>query len=145
MAYATQQQIQIAAGGSAKLIELTDQEGTSAVDAAVLAEAQAKADGWINGYLRLRYAIPVTPLSVEGQATLSRLAADETVYQLLFARRLLADQDMKARADRELELGEYRDGKRRLDEPMPMASSATPAQYVEYCGPMSRKGLGDIF
>lgn len=145
MAYATQMQIQIAAGGSAKLIELTDQENNVAIDATVLAEIQSKAEGWINGFLRLRYAIPVSPLTTEGTATLARLSADETVFQLRFARHFVDQFDIDTRKNREVELEELRDGKRRLDEPLPNKSSAVISQFVENCSDFSRDKLGDIF
>jgi len=142
MAYATQQQVQIAAGGSAKLIELTDQEDTAAIDATVLAEAQKKAEGWMHGYLRLRHTVPVTNLSAEGAATMARLSADETVYQLRSAiPGMLGETDTSRRIERERELEAIREGKIRIDEPMPTKSSAVAAQFVENCGDVSREKL----
>lgn len=145
MAYATQQQIQIAAGGSQKLIELTDQEGTGALNATVLAEAQAKAEGLMDGYLRLRYAVPVIPETPEGVATLARLASDETVYQLRRMRQLVDEGDTDARKDREAELAEYRSGERRIDEPMLPKSDAVAAAFVDNCGDVSRETLKGLF
>jgi len=50
--YSSQSDVQIAAGGSANLVSLTDQENSGVIDLVVLAKFQAKADSTIDGYLR---------------------------------------------------------------------------------------------
>lgn len=70
MPYSTTAQVQTAVGGSAKLVQLTDQDGLGVVDAVVLADAQAEADALINSYAGKRYktselatGIEIGPLS----------------------------------------------------------------------------------
>lgn len=137
-------QIQIAAGGSARIQQLTDQEGAGGINAGVLAEAQAKADAWIHSYVRLRHAVPVVNLSTEGAATLARLEADETVYQLIQVSRVVDQSDHDKRKERERELEMIRDGKLRIDEPLPAQSTAVQATIVHRDGPISRHGLRGI-
>lgn len=61
MPYSTQATVQIAIGGLAKLIQATDQDGTTAaVDPAVLAQSINEADGIINSYLRKQFSVPLT-------------------------------------------------------------------------------------
>lgn len=56
MPYASQQDM-IDRFGESEMIQLT--RGDTAIDAAVLEEAQAQADSEIDGYLRGRYALPL--------------------------------------------------------------------------------------
>lgn len=70
MPYSTSAQVQTAVGGSAKLVQLTDQGGLGVLDATVLADAQAEADALINSYAGKRYkttelatGIEIGPLS----------------------------------------------------------------------------------
>jgi phage gp36-like protein len=59
MAYITESDIARRLGQD-KLIELTDNEGSGEVDHDRVGEAIAYAEGTLNSFLRLRYAIPVT-------------------------------------------------------------------------------------
>lgn len=145
MTYATLQQIQMAAGGPDKLVELADWNGDGTIDAGVVEDAQARAEGWMHGFLRLRHTVPITNPTTEGAATLARLSADETVYILRTSRRLVGETDTEQRKERERELVEYRDGNLRIDEPMPGKSSAVAATIVTNCSPMSREGLKGIW
>lgn len=142
MTYATQMQIQIAAGGYNKLLELTDQESTNSINAAVLAEAQAKADAWMHSLIRMRLAVPVQNLTTEGAATMARLEADETVYQLIYASpmRVIGENDAARRKLRQDELEAIASGKMRIDDPSPAASTAVPAGIFVHDGPNSRRG-----
>jgi hypothetical protein len=65
MAYATQQNL-IDRFGERELIELTDRADppTGAIDAAVVTKALADADGAINGYLAVKYQLPISPVPV---------------------------------------------------------------------------------
>lgn len=138
MAYATQAQIQMAAGGADKFLELADWNGDGSVDTDVIAEAQSRADGWIDGYL-VRYGTPIEQPS----DTLIRLAADEAVYWLRQSRGMLAmyPEAVEARKDRERQLEEMRDGKIRPGYPLPAKSTSVVAAVVDNCGPISREGL----
>lgn len=78
MAYATLSQIQTAAGGPVRLIELADFDADGAVDDAVVAQAQAEVDARIDSYVAKRYAVPLPAPSVALQAC----SAAEVVYRL---------------------------------------------------------------
>jgi phage gp36-like protein len=140
MAYATQDQIQMAAGGADRLLALADWDGDGAIDAAVIAEAQARADGWIDGYLRMHYAIPIaTPTD-----TLKRLAADECVYWMRCNRGMaLGEHDVQARKDREGQLEQMRDRKLLPDDPAPAASTVAqrPSVVIENTCELSRDSM----
>lgn len=62
MAYSTQQQVQVAVGGSAALRELSDQEDTGAIDVGIVATAIAEADALIDSYINQRYDVPLNPV-----------------------------------------------------------------------------------
>ena len=64
--------------GELEMIQLTDREITGLLDEDVLNRALADADALLDGYLRLRYAIPVD----DATGLLSMLAADVTRYLL---------------------------------------------------------------
>lgn len=143
MAYATQDQIRLAAGGSSpagpsdRFVELADWNGDGAVDADVIAEAQLRADGWIDGYLRLRYATPIATPS----DTLIRIAADECVYWMRSKKQQLSQEDMEERKNREHQLEAMAAGKIRPDEPLPLKSSAVTSTVVDLGGCITREGL----
>ncbi|HWU91601.1 MAG TPA: phage protein Gp36 family protein [Kofleriaceae bacterium] len=136
--YATQADLDFAAGGAARFREATDWDGDGQVDAAVVASAQTAADGWIDSYLRLRYSTPIPTPS----ATLRLLAARETLYQIKASRGLVAitKEDIDERAQRIRELEAMRDGKLRPDEPPPAPSTAIRATFVANCDDLSREG-----
>lgn len=142
MTYATQMQIQIAAGGSQKLVDLTDQESSGSVDLGVLAEAQGKAVAWIHSHLLTRFAVPVVNLSADGASVLARLEADETIYQLIYASpmRAIGETDEAKRKLRLEELQAIGRGAMRIDDPSPAPSSAVPAGIFVHDGPNSRRG-----
>lgn len=59
MAYITSDDLLIAVGGSAKLLELSDLDDDEAIDPAVVAQAIARAESIVNGYLQQRYQTPI--------------------------------------------------------------------------------------
>ena len=85
MTYSSQNGVQIAAGGAANLLSLTDQDGTGVVNLVVLAKFQARADSTINGYLRLKYTTPLASPTEEVQDC----AAELTAYYLREAKQQL--------------------------------------------------------
>jgi phage gp36-like protein len=134
MAYTTQAQIETALGGPAKLVELADLDGNGALDAQALADAQARCDGWIDGFL-WQYGTPVADPS----STLQQIAIEETIYQLRWAKRMVSVEDREDRERRELTLKDMRDGKQRPDKPRPVAT-VNRAVFVENDGDVSREG-----
>ncbi len=136
--YASQTQIQLAAGGAVKLVELADWDDDGAADGDVIAMVQAAADGWIDSYLRARFATPVATPS----DTLVRVAAEESVYVLRLRRQMVTELDTEARKQRETWLRDCAKGLVRPDEPLPAASTAVKSAWVEDPGrAVSRDGL----
>jgi phage gp36-like protein len=80
MAYTTQAACENAAGGALVLIDLCDLDGNApgVVNAAVLAQAIADTDGWIDSFVAKQRAVPLNPVPV----AIARLSAQETVYRL---------------------------------------------------------------
>ncbi len=125
MPYASQADIELAAGGADGLVALADFNNDTVVDAAVIARAQAAADSFIDPYLR---GLRPLPLTNPGES-LIRLAAEEAVFQIKRWRRMTTPQDDADRKTRERELEDYRKGTRRPDaEP---ASVAVRSVWVE--------------
>lgn len=64
MAYCTQDDVQVAVGGLAKLAQLSDQDGLlgGGVDAAVVAKAIRHADSAIDSYTGHRFGVPMSPV-----------------------------------------------------------------------------------
>jgi phage gp36-like protein len=139
--YADQNAIQLAAGGSDRLVELADYDGDGNVDAAVIAEVQAAADGWFDSYFALRYAVPLEAPS----RTTVQMAAEECVFRLKRRRGMVTDDDAKAHEERELWLARCSKGQVRPDDPAPAKSSAVKSQIVESESCFSRSSLRGTF
>jgi phage gp36-like protein len=89
MAYADEENVERAAGGRKKLIQLTDLDNAGQVDEALLLDAIAEADSWINSYFEPRYAVPTAAPS----EIMRRVSAQLTVYILKQRREALTDAD----------------------------------------------------
>lgn len=137
MSYVTQAEIALAAGGDANLLSVADWDGDGVVDANVIAEAQKRSDAWIDGYLRVRFETPIAAPSDD----IKRIAADEAVYWMRKARNMIGPDHAAARTEREREMSDYRDGKRRPDEPLPKKSTAVKTAIVDITGDVTREGL----
>lgn len=90
MAYSSQADVEIAAGGARALAELTDLDGTRSgeVNDDVLAAAIADADAMIDTYVGRNRAVPlVAPIP----QIVKRLSADEVVYLLRMRRQMVGD------------------------------------------------------
>jgi phage gp36-like protein len=135
--YSSQTEVQIAAGGRASLVALTDQDNTGEIDLAVLAKFQAKADATINGYLRLRSATPLVAPSEE----IRDHAAALTVYYLREAKQMLTPHEVEAGKQRISWLEAVREGKIRIDDPAPPKSSSVKSAIVPLAGDITREGL----
>lgn len=96
MAYSTEAEVQVAAGGEARLVQLTDWDETDAVDSARVLNAIEAADAKINSYVGRRLS---TPLSVVPNS-IKWLSAQLAVLQLKRWRRMFSDDD-------ELEMQEH--------------------------------------
>lgn len=89
MAYCAQGDVELAAGGAAKLVELADLDGDGALDTAAVERAIADADALINAYAQRRNVVPYSPVP----DTIRRFSAREAVYQLKVARSCVTELD----------------------------------------------------
>lgn len=136
MGYASQTELEMAAGGADRLRDLADWDGDGVVDLAVIAEAITRADGFIDGYLRMRYATPIASPS----DTLKRLSADEAIYWMRRSRGMVSEQEFDQYRERVKILEQLRDGTLRPDDPLPPKSSAVRSAWVANTSDTSRDG-----
>lgn len=125
MPYTTIQDLENAAGGAARFVQITDWDGDGFPDADAIAAAQARADGLVDSYAAKRYAVPVR----EPSAALVQVAADETIFQLLVRRGQASDIDREERDIRIAWLDALSEGKVRPSDPAPRRSSAVADRY----------------
>lgn len=117
MSYATDAEIQLAAGGEDRLVQLADWNEDGAVDADVIARAKAAADGVIDGYLRLKLGTAdLERVRANPTATLSELAAAEAVYWMKSRRNMAGADDIELRKERERQLKQMNAGSFRVDD-----------------------------
>jgi phage gp36-like protein len=105
MPYSTQDDVRIAVGGSDTLVELADLEATNTTDggagvALVVASAISEADGYIDAYLRKRFAVPLP--SPPGQIrALSASWAARVLRRNRFKQQPLQEDQDSEKVDRE--------------------------------------------
>lgn len=135
MPYTTLQDLEHAAGGATRLVELADWDGDNLADPAVLADAQAGADGFIDAHLRRFSAADLAALRAAPTDTIKRLAAKETIFQIRENRPAgVTDEDIKLRDQRIEELRDMRaDNLRAKDTKTPRA------KFIENETDFSRK------
>lgn len=121
MAYSAQADVELASGGLANLISLTDFDGAGIVNATSLTAAIASADSWIDSYLQSRYATPLNPVPEH----IKRLSAAETVYQLKVARRAVTDDDRLEHGERLEHLRDISAGRAAIGVDPPPAKSTS--------------------
>ena len=137
MAYSTQDDVQMAAGGEKKLLELSDIETEGEINAEVVAQAVADADAEIDSYARQRFSVPFNPVP----AIVRQKSAEEAAFLLKQRRQgsFIDDRDLAARQTR---LDWLRDLSRGLVTPglaaSPTKSEAVSASLVEPSSEASR-------
>lgn len=134
MPYTTQIDLEDAAGGAARFVELADFDGDGVADAAMVARAQAAADGFVDAHLRKFSAADLERLRASPSDTIRRLAADETIFRLREHRRQIGDDDRESQKLRKAELEAMRADKLRPDD-----QKQPRARWVENDDPVSRK------
>lgn len=143
MAYATQAQIQSAAGGESELKQLADWDGDGSIDSDAIEYAQAAADGYFNSKFSLRYTVPVdlTAIAADQRDVVVRMAAHQAVIELRRARNLLTAEHQLTIDWINAWLTEVQDGRTRLADPAPAKSDAVRSQTVVNNRDVSRENL----
>lgn len=113
--------------GLDRLIDLTDRAGTGLADDPMIAQALADAQAEVDGYLAVRYALPlpsVPPL-------LARLTCDMAIYNLLSLRRMGDVEDARKRFEDARRLAEaLAAGRVSLGLPAALPLEQTPQQSL---------------
>lgn len=136
MSYATDTQIELAAGGQDRLVALADWDGDQVVDADVITRAKEAADGLIDGYLRLKLgADDLARVRATPTVTLSSIAAAEAVYWMKSSRNMAGPDDVEQRKERERQLKLMNAGSFRVDD----APKAQRAAFIENDGEVTKK------
>jgi len=124
MPYATDADIELAAGGEDRLRDLADWDEDQVADVDVIARASAAADAVIDGYLRLKLsAADLVRLRATPNAVLSELAAAEAIYWMKSKRNMASADDIEQRKERERQLKLMHAGSFRVDD-LPKAQRA---------------------
>lgn len=142
--YTTRADVQSAAGGERRLIQLTDSENTGNFNQAELEEAQKAADALIDSYVQRRHRTPVEP----APQVLRMAAAQETVYQLQVRRQLVPPEAQTRHEERLAWLKDVSTGVAGLGvEPERVKSSFIDPAVGERSPsePVSRSGLKGLW
>jgi hypothetical protein len=135
MSYATQSDLELAAGGAVRFVQLTDWDGDGTADAGVIAQAQAAADGLVDSHLRRFSPGDLAALRATPTDTIKRIAAAEAIFWVLEKRRAITKDDLDLRALRITELTDMRADKlRAADEKTPRAT------FIDNDSDVSRDG-----
>ncbi len=127
MAYASTTQIQIAAGGADRYVQVFDWDADGVADATVLAQISAEADAWIDSYAGRRYAVPIESPS----QVLTLHAAEEVVYRALSKRGMAGPEADKRHEQRVQWLRDLSAGKVVPTDPPPTKASTATTAWVD--------------
>jgi phage gp36-like protein len=126
--YASQTELEYAAGGADRLTQLTDWDDDGEPDQAAIDQALAQADAFLDQYLSLRYAVPIANPS----PVLRGYAAEQAIYWLRQVRGMVGEEENRQLENRQHQLEMMRDGRLRPDEAAPFtAASTVVATFVE--------------
>lgn len=137
MPYATTTQIQIAAGGSERFVQLFDWDGDTVADSAVVAQIQAEVDAWIDSYAGRRFAVPISAPS----SVLVAHSAAEVVYRAQQRRGMASDTDREQHESRLAWLRDLAGGRVVPSEPQPTAATSVRSGWVDRTDGLTRDGL----
>lgn len=141
MPYCTQADVENAAGGADKLIQLSDLENTGLLDVAVVQKAIDAASQLVDMYVGRRFFTAVsTP------TWLTEIVADEAVYRLRSRRNIVHEEHRLAHEERLTVLRDIGAGRAVPGvDPQPPKSSDVITQVVEVDSsvhPVTRDNLG---
>ena len=132
----------------ADLIALTDDDGTGAVDATVIARAVADADAEIDSYCGTRYTLPFSPVP----SMIRKVSVDISIYNLHSRRSLKVPEERQKRYDnvlrflRDLAKGLISlgaDSQAESDDGLPQATKAK-SDKIFSMGKTSDKSVGSL-
>jgi len=126
MPYASITELEHAAGGADRLRDLADWNADGTADPAVIEQALAQADAYLDQYLSLRYAVPIQNPS----PILRGYAAEQAVYWLRQSRGFVGEEENRQLENRQRQLELMRDGRLRPDDTAPTRSEAVRAEFV---------------
>jgi len=126
--YSDQADLELAAGGSVKLRELTDLENGGALDPAAMTAAVAAADALIDAYVPRRYRVPLAAPS----AFVVQLSAALAVFELRKRRGIITEIDVAERDRLDAQLKDIARGHLTLGtDPAPQKSGQVVPQVLE--------------
>lgn len=126
MPYAVTADLEMAAGGPDRLIQLADWNEDGTADTDVIDSAIAAADSFIDSFGSV---VGQTPLDTTTAPIIKSMAANEAIYQIRERRGLISDRDIEARKERVEYLTLWRKGTVRPQGSEPM-EKATPNKSV---------------
>lgn len=127
MAYATTAQIQIAAGGADRYVQLFDWDADGVADAAVLTQIGAEVDAWIDSYAGRRFAVPIASPT----QALTLAAAEEVVYRALVKRGMAGADQVQLHEQRRAWLKDLAEGRVVPSDPPPAKASTSTTAWVD--------------
>lgn len=128
MAYCTEMDVQIAAGGKRALVELSDQERDGGVNSSVVTAAIEYAQGLINTRVQKRHAIDLE----EASAAIKWICAHEAVFRLREFRHMVTADDSKLHEERMATLEAIAKGEATVGaEPLPAKSELVPDAHYD--------------
>lgn len=144
MPYCSQQDVENAAGGTEDLRQLSDWNGTNAIDAAIIADKIDEVERWIDSYARLHYVVPFNDVgagSNEVPDAIRRLCAREVRYRLAEPRRMAVAWEKQHDEDLEW-LRDLSRGRVRLTvNPPEQSPAASGGQTAAAAGTIERLDL----
>lgn len=142
MAYATTTQIQIAAGGADRYVQLFDWDADGVADAAVLTQIGAEVDAWIDSYAGRRFAVPIASPT----QALTLAAAEEVVYRALVKRGMAGPDQVQLHEQRRAWLKDLAEGRVVPSDPQPAKATSVRSTWVERdSDDVSREGLKGLW
>ena len=141
MAYALQTDVELAAGGAQRLLQLADYSGIGVVNPNVVAAAVAEAEMIVNRSIQLRYNVP---LADPVPTVVRQLVAREAVWLMKLARDMTTEADLVAHEERRKVLEDIGAGRMSLGVyPSPLKSSGVVDRTSGQAdnAPVSRESL----
>lgn len=126
MAYCTQDDVEVAAGGEERLRQLADNDRNGVADSDTVSRAIAAAGAWMDGIIEKRIAVPIATVPQR----IKDIAADEAVYIMKRWRDMATEDDREDHAERKVDLEHIAKGMATTGlDPAPPKSSLVVDKY----------------